>query len=92
MNYFYGIMWLLVGLILIFSLHKENKIFYFIGAYFLFLGIWWIADAALTEVDLFDGMAGIIFRIITGVVLLVILLFYYLNIWKPSHQNIKGGK
>ena len=41
--------------ILIFSLSKENKIFYLAGGYFVVMGGWWIANAALPEVDLFAG-------------------------------------
>ena len=55
MQYFYAILWFAVGLILIFSLSKENKIFLFAGGFFLLLGAWWLADALLPEVDLFAG-------------------------------------
>ena len=55
MQYFYAILWFAVGLILIFSLSKENRIFLFAGGFFLLLGAWWLADALLPEVDLFAG-------------------------------------
>ena len=51
MQYFYAILWFAVGLILIFSLSKENRIFLFAGGFFLLLGAWWLADALLPEVD-----------------------------------------
>lgn len=90
MDYFYGAMWLIIGLILIFSLSKENKIFRFIGAYFLFMGAWWIANAALPDINLFDGVPRIIFTVISVAVLVVIAVFYYNNIWKTNHNKESG--
>mgnify|MGYP000248316198 CR=1 FL=1 len=40
MGYVYAAMWLIAGLILIFRLSKENKIFYVAGGFFLVLGFW----------------------------------------------------
>ena len=51
MQYFYAILWFAVGLILIFSLSKENRIFLFAVGFFLLLGAWWLADALLPEAD-----------------------------------------
>ena len=45
MQYFYAIMWFAVGLILIFSMSKENKVFLLAGGFFLVLGGWWLGDA-----------------------------------------------
>lgn len=42
MGYVYAAMWLIAGLILIFRLSKENKIFYVAGGFFLVLGVWWM--------------------------------------------------
>ena len=55
MEYVYAGMWLLVGLILIFRMGKENKVFYLAGAFFLVLGGWWGANI-FTQEDLFSGM------------------------------------
>lgn len=92
MDYVYGGMWLLIGLILIFSLTKENKIFYFVGAYFLILGGWWIANALIPAVNLFEGTPGIVFKGISVIALLVIAVFYYKNFWKPKHNNKDKGE
>lgn len=92
MDYVYGGMWLLIGLILIFSLTKENKIFYFVGAYFLILGGWWIANALMPTVNLFEGTVGIVFKGISVIALLVIAVFYYKNFWKPKHNNKDKGE
>ena len=77
MGYFYAIMWFAVGLILIFSLSKENKVFYGAGAFFLLLGAWWLADAFLPEQDLFSGGWGIALRCIAGVALVVLTVFFF---------------
>ena len=45
MGYVYAAMWLIAGLILIFRLSKENKIFYVAGGFFLVLGMWWLLDS-----------------------------------------------
>lgn len=92
MDYVYGGMWLVIGLVLIFSLTKENKIFYFVGAYFLFLGAWWIANAFMPNVDLFGGAPGIVFKAVSVAALAVIAVFYYRNFWKPKHGGKNSGK
>lgn len=69
MSYVYAAMWFIVGFILIFRMAKENKIFYGAGAFFLFLGGWWLADT-ISPLDLFTGLWGWIFRGITVVALL----------------------
>lgn len=76
MNYVYAGMWFLVGLILIFRMGRENKIFYFAGAFFLLLGGWWLLDALLA-VDMFAGAWGIGLRIITAAALLVLCLTFF---------------
>lgn len=85
MQYFYATMWLVVGLILIFSISKENKIFYFAGGYFIFLGAWWLIDAVNSNVDMFSGSYGVALKIVTFIALAV-LAGYYIK------QYIKGKK
>ena len=76
MEYVYAGMWLLVGLILIFRMGKENKIFYLAGAFFLILGGWWGANI-FTQEDLFSGVWGIVLRIITAVALVLLCLVFW---------------
>ena len=45
MGYMYAAIWFIAGLVLVFRLAKENKIFYLAGAFFFVLGGWWLADA-----------------------------------------------
>ena len=88
MDYFYGVIFLLAGLMLIFKLSKENKIFYFAGGYFLVFGGWWVANA-MTPADLFTGVPGIVFKVISGIDLVNFGLYWYLKIWKPEHDKKK---
>ena len=84
MSYFYAIMWFAVGLILIFSMSKENKIFIFAGSFFLLLGAWWLADVLLgPDVDLFAGAWGIVLRCITGAALAVLAWAF----WKEYRKK-----
>lgn len=70
--FLYAALWFAVGLILIFSISKENKIFIFAGLFFLLLGGWWLADALLPEVNLFEGGWGVGLRCVTGAALVVL--------------------
>lgn len=87
MEYIYTIMWLLVGLILIFKLGRENKIFYFTGGFFLVLGMWWLLDILL-DVKMFEGVLGILIKVLTGVVL-VVLLVYFIRHYSAGRKQQK---
>lgn len=76
MDYLFGGVMVVAGLILIFSLSKENKIFYLAGGYFLVLGGWWIANGLLPEVDLFAGSWGLGFKCFTALVLAVLVVVF----------------
>lgn len=89
MGYFYGAIWLLIGLILIFSMSKENKVFYIVGAYFLLLGAWWVANELFPAAKLFEGGWGIALKVISGAAILFLAVFYYRNFWKPRRNGKK---
>lgn len=91
MQYFYAIMWFAVGLILIFSMSKENRIFLLAGGFFLLLGGWWLADALLPETDLFAGGWGIALKCITGGAL-VILTAAFVREYRKKTREGKGEK
>lgn len=76
MAYVYAGVWFLIGLLLIFRFRKENKIFLFLGLFFLLLGGWWTADAMLGG-GLFTGVWGIVFRVIVAACLVVACIAYY---------------
>lgn len=86
MTYIYVAMWFAIGLILIFSLTKENKIFYLAGAYFIFMGVWNLLDLLIENADMFSGNTGIAFRIVSGAVLLI-LLINFLKIYAGRKKN-----
>ncbi len=76
MDYVYAAMWLIVGLILIFRLGKENRVFYVAGGFFLILSGWWIANIVSPE-DLFAGTWGIVLRVITAVALVILCVVFW---------------
>lgn len=76
MTYLYAAMWFAAGLILIFRMGKENRVFYAAGAFFLLLGGWWLSDAILPG-DQFAGTAGWVLRGITLVALLVMCIAFF---------------
>lgn len=88
MQYFYAIMWFAVGLILIFSMSKENKIFLLAGGFFLVLGGWWLADALMPDLNMFAGGWGIALKCITGVAL-VILTVAFVKEYRKKGRDVK---
>ena len=72
MGYMYAAIFAIAGLVLIFQLSKENKIFYFAGAYFLVMGAWWIIDALKPDIGMFTGVPGIVFKVITAVAFVIL--------------------
>nr|WP_319489543.1 hypothetical protein [uncultured Caproiciproducens sp.] len=76
MPYVYAAMWFIVGLILIFRMSRENRVFYAVGAFFILLGGWWLANAALGA-NLFTGVWGWVLRAITAAVLILACVVYY---------------
>lgn len=92
MGYFYGFLWIAVGLILLFSMAKESKIFYLAGGFFLFLGGWWLADTMLPEVNLFEGGWGIALRCITGAALLVLAVAFFREYKRKKQEAEDNAK
>lgn len=83
MTYVYAAMWMAVGLILIFRMSRENRVFYALGAFFILLGGWWLARAALGA-NLFAGAWGWVLRGLTAAVLILACVVYY-------RESKKGG-
>ena len=75
-GYLYVVLWFAVGLLLLFRFGKENKIFYFLGGFFILLGFWWLADT-VTESALFEGVWGWVLRGVTAVALILACKVYY---------------
>lgn len=77
MGYMYAAIWFIAGLVLVFRLAKENKIFYLAGAFFFVLGGWWLADAIQPAWQVFQGVPGIVLKVIAGVVLVFLAVQFY---------------
>lgn len=77
MGYMYAAIWFIAGLVLVFRLAKENKIFYLAGAFFFVLGGWWLADAIQPAWQVFQGVPGIVLKVIAGVVLVILAVQFY---------------
>ncbi len=90
MTYFYAAVFAAIGLILIISLRKENKIFILAGGFFILLGAWWAINE-LVQFDMFAGEWGMALRIITCVVL-AILVIYFSRGYFERHKNKKAEK
>ncbi len=86
MDYFYAAVWLIISIILIFKISKVNKIFYLLGAYFLFMSGWWVANALTPDINLLEGQYSIFLRAIGFVVLAIVLIFYYTKIYKRGNK------
>ncbi|MDO4458834.1 MAG: hypothetical protein Q4C42_01935 [Clostridia bacterium] len=74
MNYFYGIMFILIGLMLAVKQRKENKIFIPLGIYFILVGGCWIASAIYPS-----GVFTLIIKGLSALALVLCLVFIYRN-------------
>lgn len=77
MAYLYPVIWFAAGLIMIFRLRKENKIFIFAGIYFLFLGGWWLMNLLHPDYHMFSGTMGWVLRGVTAIALAVVGVAFY---------------
>lgn len=77
MAYLYPVIWFAAGLIMIFKLRQENKIFIFAGIYFLFLGGWWLMNLLYPDYHMFSGTMGWVLRGVTAIALAVVGVAFY---------------
>lgn len=75
MGFFYAGVWAVVALFLFVMAIKESKLFFLVSGLFGFMSIWWLVNE-FVEVNLFEGVYGIVFRVIVGLVLLALLIIY----------------
>lgn len=90
MDVIFSLAMVAAGLILIFSLSKESKVFYVAGGYFILLGGWLMADKLLPERELFAGAWGIAFKVITGVIL-VVLVAVFAKEYRKKGRGAEGA-
>lgn len=86
MDYVYVVMWLIIGIYLIISAKKLGNILYFCGTFFMIFGGWKLADILL-EAELFKGVYGIVFRVITAVFLGICVIAYIQNKRKEKEKD-----
>lgn len=77
MGYLYVGLWALIAVFLLFYARKVSPLLYFLSGFFFFMSIWWLLNELL-PFSLFDGMYGIVFRVIVGVVLCALIVIYIL--------------
>lgn len=77
MGYFYAGVWAIVAVYLFVMAFKESKFLLIVSGLFAFMSGWWLANELL-PINLFDGLYGIVFRVVVGVALVVLLIIYIL--------------
>ncbi len=77
-NILYLAVWAILAAYCIYSAHKYGAILYLLGGFFVFMFGWRLADTIITDVSLFSGTYGIIFRAVAAVFLVVVLVYYFL--------------
>lgn len=91
MGYAYAAAMFVAGIFIIYFSLKENKLFCIAGGYFLLMGVYWLLDELLTDIDLFAGAYGIAFRCVTGVVAAAAIVLYFVQ-RKRNIDNYKSNK
>ncbi len=75
MGFFYAGLWAVVAVYLLVMAIKERKFLFLVSGLFWFMSIWWLLSE-LVPINLFDGVYGIVFRVVVGIVLLILLVIY----------------
>lgn len=76
MNYIYSALWFIIAIYLFYQGIKQTKALFMLSAFFLYMSVWYLIDAILPGIDMFNGVYGIIFRCVAGVVLIVCIIAY----------------
>ena len=88
--YLYMGLWFVCGILMIFRFGRENSIFYWLGAFFFFLGAWWLADILL-PVNLFEGPWPWVLRGVSVCALAAAVWAYYREKKKTSSKEGTSG-
>lgn len=81
-NIIYLAVWGILAAYCFYSARKLSPILYVLGAFFVFMFGWRLADT-LMPINLFAGVYNVIFRII-AIVFLVVIIFLYIMIKRKS--------
>lgn len=85
-GYLFTVVWAIIGIYLVYMGKKVHKFCYFISLLLFFMFGWSLANQLTPEIDLFSGTAGIIYRVIIALFLIVGAIIY---LTKVRGQN--GG-
>lgn len=83
LDYIYLGLWALLALYCFYTARKLSPILYILGAFFVFMFSWYLANDLL-PINLFDGMYNLIFRGV-GVCFLVLFIILYLYVKKKGN-------
>lgn len=83
LGYVYAALWAVIAIYLFAVAIRVNKILFLGAGLFTFMAVWWLVNE-LINVNLFDGMYGIIFRVVMGIVLALFIIFYVISKKKGS--------
>lgn len=86
MEYVYMGLWFVCGLLMIFRFGRENSIFYWLGGFFFFLGLWWLMDILL-PVKLFEGVWPWVLRAVSACALGAAVWAYYKEKKKTASEQ-----
>lgn len=78
LGYVYTVLWAVIAIYLFYSAVKVNKILFLGAGLFSFMSVWWLVNQ-LVETNLFEGLYGMIFKIVVGIVLAVFVIFYVIS-------------
>lgn len=76
--YVYAVMWFIISIALFYVGRKNHfgPTTVILSGMFMFMGVWWLIDALLPDIDMLNGTYGWVFRIIITVFVLVTVIFY----------------
>ena len=74
----YAVLWFVIAAYFFYLAVKEDRFFFFLAPFFVFLGAWALADELMT-VDLMSGVYGWIYRGVGIVMLVICLIKHYLH-------------
>lgn len=92
-DYIYTAMWFICGILLVFRLGKEKKIFIFSGISLASIGVWWginIYTKECININLFkDTPWMVIFRVYILVLIIILSISWYLTM---KNEKKNGSK
>ena len=75
-GYLFTAVWAIIGIYLVYMGKTVHKFCYYISLLLFFMFVWSLADQLMTA-DLFSGTAGIVYRVIIALFLIVGVIIYF---------------